>query len=155
MFLLKHLNLVWCTMIFWFISLMLNVSRWVRRYEGHLVRVHLCGLCPSPWWGFVAPGSEDKCVSYVLFNDLYPMGKWHSVVLMKTSLSLCHTLGESSLKWNNWLKLFKNSILCPTLFKGDWVVLCSKTPDWLLLVYMILFSCVRIDKALILSACMC
>lgn len=39
------------------------VCRCVRRYEGHLNRVHPCGLAFSPCGRFIATGSEDKCVS--------------------------------------------------------------------------------------------
>ncbi|XP_060577930.1 WD repeat-containing protein 27-like isoform X2 [Ruditapes philippinarum] len=42
----------------------LRTNRCVRRYEGHLNRVHPCGLSFSPCGRFIATGSEDKC-SYI------------------------------------------------------------------------------------------
>ncbi|XP_052766910.1 WD repeat-containing protein 27-like [Mya arenaria] len=39
----------------------LRTDRCVRRYEGHLNRVHPCGLAFSPCGRFLATGSEDKC----------------------------------------------------------------------------------------------
>ncbi|XP_052273878.1 WD repeat-containing protein 27-like isoform X3 [Dreissena polymorpha] len=42
----------------------LRTNRCVRRYEGHLNRVHPCGLAFSPCGRFIATGSEDKC-SYI------------------------------------------------------------------------------------------
>ncbi|XP_053373699.1 WD repeat-containing protein 27-like isoform X2 [Mercenaria mercenaria] len=39
----------------------LRTNRCVRRYEGHLNRVHPCGLSFSPCGRFIATGSEDKC----------------------------------------------------------------------------------------------
>lgn len=39
----------------------LRTNRCVRRYEGHMNRVHPCGLSFSPCGRFIATGSEDKC----------------------------------------------------------------------------------------------
>ncbi|WAR20183.1 WDR27-like protein [Mya arenaria] len=41
--------------------LMCSGNTCVRRYEGHLNRVHPCGLAFSPCGRFLATGSEDKC----------------------------------------------------------------------------------------------
>ncbi|KAL4238028.1 WD40 repeat-like protein [Mactra antiquata] len=40
----------------------LRTNRCIRRYEGHLNRVHPCGVSFSPCGRFLATGSEDKCV---------------------------------------------------------------------------------------------
>ena len=41
-------------------------SRCVRRYEGHLNRVHPCGIALSPCGRFIATGAEDKSVGFIL-----------------------------------------------------------------------------------------
>lgn len=38
----------------------LRTNRCVRRYEGHLNRVHPCGIALSPCGRFIATGAEDK-----------------------------------------------------------------------------------------------
>ena len=50
------------------------VYRCVRRYDGHMNRVHCCMAEISPCCRYVATGSEDKCVrissSFILLSRI-------------------------------------------------------------------------------------
>lgn len=44
-------------------------SRCTRRYENHINRCHPCSAAISPCGRFIATGSEDNCVSNMIFSN--------------------------------------------------------------------------------------